>query len=132
MKYSYSHEPNSGWIGEYDSAANALIAGRAIYGDDIRIFIARWTSGHYTDCFIGGDALIAYMRELAEGKELDVTAFDNLLKRPEFIAGLGAYVENAIGEWECDLPAEMQFTGTWIDQTRGYSQGEEVRPGHWS
>ena len=127
--FSYSHQSDGGWLGEYDTASNCLIAGRATYGDDNTIFVASWRHAHYSELFIGATELLSYMRERAEGKNIGTDAFDNLT--PDQIGELDNYLADRIGEWEADLPAEAQSSGVWIEAIRGYRQGEEIRPGHF-
>lgn len=130
--YSYSHD-NDSWLGDYPSASAALIAGRAKL-DSVEaptIYIARWEPAHYTDLFIGAATLLSYMHENGSDRMDDnnLLAFDAL--SVEEVAKLNNALEERIGEWEAELPEEMQFSGVWIKQTRAYRQGEEVRPGHW-
>lgn len=127
--YSYSHASDAGWLGEFDKASDCLIAGRAIYGDDNRIYIASWRPAHYSELFIGSTELLSYMRERAESKNIGTDAFDNLTT--DQIGNLNNYLADAIGEWEVELPVEAQSTGVYIDRIKSYAQGEEVRPGHW-
>jgi len=129
--FSYSHEKDGGWLGEYPRASEALIAGRAIYGDDTTIYVSGWHQAHYSDLFIGAQTLLSYMREDGTEKmnDDDLAAFDSL--SPESIDQLSAAIKDLIGEWEIELPQDQQFTGVWVDIVRPYRQGEEVRPGHF-
>jgi len=131
--YSYSHEPDTAWLGTYRQASEALIAGRAAYDaeDAPTIYVARWQQAHYSDLFIGGATLLSYMREDGAEKmnDDDLAAFDVL--QEEHKAQLDQAIRDVIGEWEVTLPEAQQFTGIWIVQVKGYRQGEEVRPGHW-
>lgn len=129
--YSYSHEPDAAWLGQFQRPSEALIAGRAMYGEGQTIYVCKWSQAHYTDLFIGAQALLSYMRE--DGTERmsdeDLAAFDAL--NADRMALLDEYLRDTIGEWEAELPKEMQFTGVWIEHTKAYQQGEEVRPGHF-
>ncbi len=127
--YSYSHTNDGGWLGQFDRPSDCLIAGRAIYGDDSRIYVARWKQAHYSELFIGSATLMSYMREDAEGKDIGTDAFDNL--SPEQLGELDQYLRDAIGEWEAELPDEMQSSGAWVEMVRSYAQGEEVRSSHF-
>lgn len=129
--YSYSHERDGGWLGTFRHPSEALIAGRAAYGDGTTIYVSRWEQAHYSDLFIGAATLLSYMRE--DGAERmnddDLAAFDSL--SPERVAELDGAMRDLIGEWETALPDSMQFAGVWIKQVKPYQQGEEVRPGHF-
>lgn len=129
--YSYSHLHNSGWMGKYDTPAEALAAGRAAYGGDTRIFVGQLSEAMYSDMFIGARALLSYMRENAADKVGDDNsdAFDSL--SDDHIQGLDDFLVTAIGEWETELPEAQQFTGIYVSKVRGFSDGEEVRRAHF-
>jgi len=41
---------------------------------------------------------------------------------------LERYIIEAIGEWESELPEELQFRGQIIKQVKGYTESAMVRP----
>ena len=131
QKFSYSNYSTRGWIGQFDRPADALLSGRAAYGNDIRIFIARWKPAQYSDLFIGGQTLLSYMRENGADrmKDEDLNAFDSL--DHDSIRDLHQRMLDCLEEWEYELPLAQQFTGTWIETVKAYGPEDEVRVGHF-
>ena len=126
--YQYSYRAEGPWLGEkYDHPQLALDAGRANLGNVSRVFVGKVSAAYFSDMFIGGRALLSYMQEEAEGKgESFAESFEDL---PLAAANkLQAYIVEAIGEWESELPEELQFRGQIIKQARGYSESAMVRP----
>lgn len=125
--YSYSHLPKSGWLGEFQNPADALIAGRARYGNADKIFIGRWEPAYYAQFLPSIDVLISMMRETVSDRLGDAAAdvYDTLT--PHRRALLYARLTNAVEEWEAELPDDLQFTGQHVTKVVGYARGEEVR-----
>lgn len=123
--YSYSHLPNSGWLGEFQNPADALIAGRARY--DGKIFIAQWRPAYYADFLPDTEILISMMRETVSGRVGDDAAdvYDTLTPRQR--GELGGALIAAVEEWETELPEEQAFTGRLVSKVVGYERMEEVR-----
>lgn len=129
--YSYSHDNKFGWMGNYQTPAQALAAGRAAYGGNTRIYVGEVREAMYSDMFIGARTLLSYMRERATDKMGDenTDAFDALAD--EEIDRLNAQLTVAIGEWEADLPQSQQFSGAYVGKIFAYAENEEVRRAHF-
>ncbi len=126
--YRYSYRAEGPWMGEeYDHPQRALDCGRAALGNVSRVFVGKLGPAYFSDMFIGGTALLAYMQEDAEGQgDGFAESFENL--PPAAAIKLQRFIVEAIGEWEADLPEELQFTGQIIKQVKGYSESAMVRP----
>ncbi|TNF79223.1 MAG: hypothetical protein EP301_14050, partial [Gammaproteobacteria bacterium] len=72
--FSFSHEPTHGWIGEFQNAQQALIAGRARYATAPKIFIAQWKPAFYADFLPDTEILISMMREAVSDRVGDDAA----------------------------------------------------------
>jgi len=128
--YKFSHRAEGPWMGEFDNPQSALNAGRALL-DVTRVWVGQMEQAYFTDMFMGGRIMLAYMRENAQGMDDE---FDESFERlPGGVqAAFGRYVETAIGEWETELPKELQFTGETIKTKRGYTTSEQVRKPHFA
>lgn len=124
--YAYSYRSDGPWLGNHETAQTALDAGRAAYEGNV--YVGKMEMAHYSDVFIGARALLSYMQEDAQERHGDDFAepFESLPSA--FVTALGAYVVNAIAEWEADLPDECQFTGQIIKKERKYPPSAMVRP----
>jgi hypothetical protein len=129
--YSYSHPKNSVWLGEFERPADCLLAGRAAFGADKTIYVSEWAPAHYSDLFIGAEALLSYMREDAVGKinDADLDAFDSITADDK--ARLTRYMVDLLGEWEGELAGQAQFKGSFSRRVRSYGPADEVRVGHF-
>ena len=129
--YKHSFKPDGPWQGEFQHPQQALDAGRGMYGDVTRVWVGKLELAFWSDMFIGATALLSYMQEIAEPMgDSFVQPFEDL--PPQFKRALGVYVQNAIGEWEADLPEEHQFTGEIVMQSKGYVASAMVRAADFS
>jgi len=129
--YKHSFKPDGPWQGEFGHPQQALDAGRAMYGAVTRVYVGKLEAAYFSDTFIGGRVLLAYMKELAEEHgDSFIEAFDNLPTAAVVV--FERFVRDAIGEWESDLPEELQFTGEIVKQSKGYTASAMVRPADFS
>ncbi len=126
--YRYSYRATGPWMGEeYDHPQRALDTGRAALGNVSRVFVGKLEPAYFSDMFIGGKVLMAYMQEDAESwGDGYAESFENL--PPAATQKLERFIIEAIGEWESELPEELQFSGQIIKQVKGYTESAMVRP----
>ncbi len=124
--YRYSYRAEGPWLGEeFDHPQRALDTGRASLGNVSRVFVGKLEPAYFSDMFIGGKALLAYMQEDAEGHGF-AESFEDL--PPIAAKQLERFIVDAIGEWETELPEGLQFSGQIIKQVKGYTESAMVRP----
>jgi len=125
--YRYSYRAEGPWLGEYDHPQRALEGGRANLGNVSRVFVGKMEPAYWSDMMISSSALLSYMQEYAADFGDDfVTPFENLPATAE--RRMWQYIKDAIGEWESELPEELQFTGEIVKQRKGYTASAMVRP----
>lgn len=124
--YKHSFRAEGPYQGEFHHPQQALDAGRGMYGDVAKVWVGQLEPAYFSDMFVGGAVLLAYMQEEAESHgEMFADSFE---LPAVFVSALDKYIKNAIGEWEADLPDELQFKGEIIKKKRGYTQSAMVRP----
>ena len=123
--YKFSHRSDGPWMGEHDNPQKALEAGRAML-DVAKIFVGKMEQAYFSDFFIGGDVLLNYMREGVQ--ELD-DEFDESFERLPATAErrLAQMMLDCIGEFESDLPEELEFSGMMVKTVVGYTESAMVR-----
>ena len=123
--YKFSHQKDGPWMGEFDNAQKALEAGRAML-DVANIFVGKMEPAYFSDMFIGGTVLLAYMSEEAQGLDDEFAAsFERLPSVAR--KRLSQMMLDAIGEWESELPEPLQFSGMMVKTVHGYSEAAMVR-----
>ena len=129
--YKHSYRPEGPWQGEFTYPQQALDAGRGMYGDVTKVYVGRLEQAYFSDMFIGAGILLSYMQEEAEDLgDLFVASFENLPGTFRFL--LQGYIVAAIGEWESELPTELQFQGEMVKQSKGYTEAAMVRAADFS
>jgi hypothetical protein len=112
-------------MGEFDNAQKALEAGRAML-DVNKIWVGKMEQTYFSDMFIGGDTLLNYMSEDAQG--LDDEFYASFERLPTVAkTRLSQMMLDCIGEWESELPDELQFTGMMVKTVKGYPESAMVR-----
>lgn len=129
--YKYSHRADGPWMGEFATPQAALTSGRAMMSGVARVWVGQMERAYWSDMFIGVDALLAYMKEYASeiGDEF-ADPFDSLPGHWQRV--LGRHLHDAIGEWEAEMPEELQFTGEIVKTKKGYTEAAMVRPADFS
>lgn len=123
--YRYSYRAEGPWMGECDHPQQALDSGRASLGNVSRVFVGKMEPAYFSDMFIGGKVLLSYMMEESEEHDF-AESFEGLPSAA--VQNFGRFVIAAIGEWESELPEELQFKGEIVKQCKGYSASAMVRP----
>jgi len=123
--FAYSFRQDGPWLGEHETAQAALDDGRRQY--EGMIYVGSMEQAYWSDMFIGAPALLSYMQEEAADLGDDFVAPFEILpaaaKRK-----LGTFIRDAIGEWEAELPEELQFTGSIVKRVVRYGESAMVRP----
>ena len=125
--YQHSFKPDGPWQGQFQSPQGALDAGRGVYGAVNRVYVGKMEPAYFADMFIGGTTLLMYMQDIAEDHgDAFVAAFETLPAIAK--SKLDAWIREAIGEWESDLPEDLRFEGQIVKQVKGYTESMMVRP----
>ncbi len=124
--YKHSYRPEGPWQGQFTKPQQALDNGRAVYGDVTRVWVGRLETAYFADLFIGSKALWSYMRE--ESEDMGDSFTNSLDAMPVAqLDKLGAYLYEALGEWEADLPENLQCGGEIVKTMKGYPADAMVR-----
>jgi len=126
--YSFSHNPNNGFQGEYPTPVEALTAARQSF-PEVPVWIAEVSDGTYADCL--PSALIADMKEYAAEHHGMAAAdsFDALEATDKAV--LLTEIRTTIEEWEADLHESKLFDASMIRRSRRYNVGQVVVHGEW-
>ena len=131
MIYQHSFRPEGPYQGEFEHPQRALDAGRAMYGAVHRVYVGQMEDAYFSDFMLPAVELLGYMQERAaeQGDEFS-EPFENLPAPAK--RRLGEFIRDAIGEFEAELPEELQFTGKIVKKHRVYTESMMVRPADFS
>jgi len=124
--FRYSHTHNMGFLGSFNTPAEALAEGRRTYGDDTDIYLAETKQAFYSDFFPSVEILFADMKEAAAEELGDAasSSFDSITIAHR--QQLDAFLRETIGEWETDLADAEMMDGFIIIKSRKFAEGSKA------
>lgn len=96
--WQHSHQPDDGFIGEYEAEIDALQAGRAMYGSDHVVYTVEVQTLRYSDFVDPPRVLVAEWKARQDEDGQDASCFDALTQGD--LLALGEVVRKSIDNWE--------------------------------